>query len=1820
MFCPACERYRAPRHGRIPAFCDSCGARAVDHDADELASAIARRSFLLEQLALWQQAGQLERSQTEQLAEPYRADIAIAGRYLDAPSLHRDRPPAPHCHADRFEHAAETLDSPARYCPDCGQNLDREELVGAGRDATSDHRSDIDRAATDGARAATDVGNDAARQPASGQEPVASTPTPVASAVVHARQVFRELRPVFYETLLLLLGALLVFAGSIYFAIYFWERLGQYGPLVAGSLLSGYALGFAGAGYLLQRRYKSDLSARVLYAIATAILPVALTLAGEPLRRGSTGVLLVSASSVLAVVAIAYPAMTVAAALFQREIGSPFARAFAVFLLAVGFAPLAARIDLRPLTLVYLYLAAVPLVVLYHRVRDIGRVFEKATVVFVVGGSAYALFAVPVRIAIALDGGLALAELAPLVVLMAAAAIDLDVQWRERTTTARSTLGVVGVIAHATALFAVVLSLDHPVWRVLALLATGILFCVTSLRHRRPRMLHLGLASFVASLALFPWLPGIDSRPTMAFAGVLTLPVALGLARLAARWRQHAADEFAAPGEAWAILGPSLGAVAAVLLPHLGKQWQFELLGSWSAYLPALIVLPVMSLVLAIAWSWARRPAYVTAAIVAAATTLVVAVHGTGAEGVGLAATASGCALIAMAAVVLAIDHCAARLRRGVVDAALILCAMAAGALLVTRAGPWYGDGTTASGLAYLLVACTAVSVAAYRPWPQLGMLSVLALSAAFCAALWTSVSLPLLPAVIALFLLALAQSRGESRIGRARPFRSSYPVALLALCLAIVHAFDHAFAPAVTPPAEPLLIAVALLGVAARHRSPWPTYAAVACFLLAAYGAPHALASDIRPRTAAKLCGVALVIAALCLRPLHKLRPWRMTFLDVPLHLVALAAPVYLARLAWSLAVEMAGHPDSTLVVVRRVAAPLGAAILATISHGSRLHGYMAAIAFLCIGPAAAASLALQNAALAVSLIGTAGMAWLMAHWIGRNSPGTTRVHEGDRPLPLLGRWRLPSADLFGDLAIRPLSQMGAVAAVAGLAVAASESSRAWPAGSAAVATAYVLFLGYAIARYKQPHKAAGLPLGRGFVHIACATGALLAMELAHLVDYTPRSEGIALLGLAYYSVGHLLTRREQHLAPGARAVFEASGGLLLLSLLLWLAGALILDWPWDPITPAMAALVSVLLLRPYGSVTSIRGFLLLAGAAIYLATAGTRWQPAVLLLIANAIAASVWLARPIGSWLSRWARTELPDLSCVAANWSRAIAWTVGALFTLTCIDSSLYLRSLEWPALEQTSGVLMVATACHLLFHRRDGAGWALLVVASTSLAHTVVPATAAGRAGALLACAALVQLFSALADRNQWWSRAERDSLGIVALASSVVLAGLIAVTHRAHIDGPWTSLAAALLTLSLFRIGDRFGRGWPRAARILACSVALMATAAVLALWAFSEQNWLLPPGLITASLALGTSLGAWLHWILRRRIAGEHSCLARLVAHLASGWAASGALLALLSAFFPAPPAVPAALCPAFGLAAILLSTAWYGFTSFRSGQTIYGYVGQATLLLGYVHLRAGPLFGLDAEADAIAAIAFAFALHFLAELLRRTTSNALGHSATVGARFFPVGACMVVGWAALTGQTHVPTLEHAVLAETIAVLYTLATRRQRGLGVVATVFYNVGLVFLWIHTGQTDALYYTIPFGVSILVLTRIYRNNLSPGAARVLRIASSMLIYFSTYYQAVQFTSGLYPLLLGTLALFGVGVGFALQLRDLFLLSAGFLLLNVISNLTYYGIHRPILGWTLLTATGLLLTVSGILFQLRRDRIRELLSRARTAMSDWE
>ena len=1603
MFCEACRRYRSPWQGRSPAFCDACGNSTVQVERPQLDIELIRFRYLLGALSAWSDASLIDRALADRLGAPYAEQLEVILHHLDdrEPAA---RPAAPACHA------APELAQP--FCPDCGVNL---AVWRSQQAAPPVESSPIDAPPV----TLPPVESPPVESPPVTLPPVATPPVavPLAARVAAADQpdeldtpaprhgrLLRELRPVFYENLLLFVGAFLMFAGSIYFAVYFWDRFGQLGPLVAGGLLAVYGLGFAAVGYLLQRRYRAELSARVLYGVATAILPVAATLLGAPIRGGGLGIAALAAGIVLAFGAIAYPAIYTAASLFQRDIGRPFARSFVALLWATGLVPVVAASGVRGLAILYVYLAALPVLAMYRRVREVGRVFERATVIYVVGGTSYLLAAVAVRMALAADGGIAPAELAPLLVLAATAAIDLDVAWRGQSFAMRSTLGAVGVVAHAAAILAIALASTDPIWRVVTTLSAGLVFGVAALRHRRPSAVHLAIATTAAGLALLVWVPAADPPHGVALGGLLLLPLSAGLARLGARWRRHAALEFAAPCELWAMLCTGIAALGTALPALGGAPWRLAALGRWSAYVPALVVLPAAAAVLALGWSWGHRRSSLAASAIAAAAAALVATQMAGAGATGLAMTSAVLTLAIAGAAALRGRRDPSGARPALLDAALAVLATAVVLLAAGAVGPWHEVGAATSALAYALLACAAIAVAAQRPRRELGVLAVLAIAVAATAALWPIAQTDLIPGILALGLLALDRAVAGRAIGGAQPFRDTYPVALAALAVQVIAMMTAAAAVA---PAEPLgpiapiLVAIALIAIAARHASPWPSYAAVGCLVLAAYCAPAALDLAVAPRAVAEGAVLLVIVAALALRGRPRLRELRTTFLDVPLHLAAAAAPLALLRFAGTFAIWESEAAPQSYLVLRRLAPALGFAVLGAISHGSRVHAYLAAAAAAFILPAALAALGLgglgdltnpgglgglggvTGGAVVPALAAGALLALIGARAIARSPRFARSVARGDLPLPLFGAWPLPSAETHGELWEPPIRQLGLVAALAAGAIALPLGVLAWSDGSPGVALTSALLAGYAIAR--------GIRLGgdarralHAASHAACAALAGLCLELAQLLGHPPGRGGIVALGAGFLVAGEAVARsRHAAAAPAARA----------------------------------------------------------------------------------------------------------------------ALIWAIGAL----------------------------------------------------------VLPVTA------------------------------------------------LVRPTEVA------TPIAAALLAVAVIRHGQHH----PFAGLRTTGSITTSAAGGFAVLWLLGLAGWLDPAAVALAALAATAALAGWAHWWLRgpARLGEPFG--------LASAWAGVGSLLAVASGALDAPPSAPAALPVILAAFALALATAWFGFAAIRRGQDRYGHAALIALLVLYLCVRTSPLgAALSLETDAIVAIAAAFALHFASELLRRAGLAALDRPAALAARILPLVACVIAISLATAGQGELATLPHAAFAGAIGTLYTLAARRpgHRALGLAAIAFFNAGLAMLSACTDRRDPLYYVIPVGLSIALLARIYRDNMSRRARRWLRAGGALLIYFTAYYRVVQFDHGVFALLLGGFTLVGIAAGFLLQLRELFVLSIGFLVLDVTSNLAYYGAHRPVLGWTLLTLAGLCLTVSGVVFQLRRAQVRSLVSGVRATLAAWD
>ena len=1976
MLCEGCGRYRLGWDGRPAACCEVCGQRAVRPGDARLHVDLARLGFLLGELGRWVADGTLADAQRQRIAAPYEVERRCATALYRGEAAPVSQ--APGCHASRRRPAAA-----GAHCPGCGVHLVTADAADAARakqldeivraEAEARVQAEARRQAEARVRAEGAGRREVVRsraEAADGQAvPPQPSPPPRSLPVASARRasprggrLLHELRPAFYENVVLFLGAFLVFAGSVYFAIYSWQRLGAFGPLVAGALLFAYATSFAGAGYLLQRRYRADLSARVLYMVATAVLPVALALAGPPAGAGA-GVIVASLATVAALSGVALAILRVAASLFQRELGPPLARGLAALLLCLGLAPLTLHLP-HWLAMTCLYAAMVPLLAMYRRIRRDGRVFERATVVFVVLAPTFYAVAVAARLSFALPGGLQAAELAPLVLLLAAAAIDLEASWRPRAHGVRLDLGVVAVLAHALVVLALVLAAQDAAWRVPTLLGAGATLAVAAIRHRRPTQLHLALPVLtLGAVALGGW-------PTLghlrAFAGLFALPLVLAYAWLDRRWGASGAAAFARPCGVW-TLGTAAIAVAVALvwgvaLPCHGVSWA-----------PALTVMPAASAALVLAWHRAgRAPAVGGAALLAAATT-VVTTHVLGGGYVGLALSAAGCAC--------ALGLAARWPGRQAIAGALVGAAhpLLGGALALASFTVLEGAPRSDGAVAWLAVAAAAAAVAHARSSRWVWLVSLLSLLAASALLLATPAALRLLPGGLAVALLlldGLARRRpGGAIAGLGRDAAALALVGLAGQLMEVALLRDlFAVAPsgAALSPLEPLVIAAALGLLALRDRRRWPAYAALVCLLASAHAVPRAIgpaaacavggAARCERLAEAWLVGAGGVMAALACLVRARRRPGelRRLFSAPMLDLAAIAAPLCLVRLGWSF-VAHAGHVEPHLLV-RRAVATLAAASLAAITHRSRAHALLSAGSLVLLGHGVALEAGgPATFGVAVAALVSLGLGWtLMRSTLVRGSlaNGFARFTS---PLALC-------------------STLGALAAAVGVGASAALAGPT----PMRLATEAVLAL-FAWLSCAWPLEGAPRWMPRLLGHLATAALVLFAIDARRL-----GGEGVHGLDLSLLALGCALAGRLLERSPGAApaaAAFEEAVLLLCAAVVVTIGDA------WDPVALALGAAAALLLWRRYPGLTG-HPAVVLAGGALYLGVAGPVWSPIVLLVVASALGLAAWIGRRFGR----------DALARPAWTWARLGAWSVVGPCALALLEPSALALATPSPA---RVGALLAITSAAFICLRRGKLDWLLGAVATALLLAAVAP----GRMAAWSLAAVGWQGLDHLARRRGW-----RASLVLGAIApataSALVVAGAAFAPLRSPLELAWVLACAAPVALSLVK--DVRGHGVAAAPATLAAAAAFAAapglgapalawlaaavaplavgrilrpravTGALLAITCaythvchavarlvllgasvhlalergipeglalagaalalFSQRRSacalvavataaavLLPPGAPAAiggglfalawlelahALEAGTAhrvlagLGLPIHRARRARLArwaralaASTACLAiartelrlaavatpivmALVAVLAArwstrrpaalasalaqlasvlavasvaclalarlswlspavgvaalglvapaaarlpgcssaariGWSIAGSALALGSAGLPAG-ASPAALHTAAVLATLGLAALRLGVESARTGSVALAHAAHGGVFCAYGLARARGVGGLDAGSDAIAAVVLAFAAHFASELLGRSRLAALARAARLHARLLPLVGASFAALPVLLGREPIGAAFQIGLAAAIGVLYSLASPRFAGgwTGIAAAVSFNLAACLFWVHTGRHDPLFHAVPLGLTLVVLAQVHRDQLGVGARRGLRTVGALLVYLTGLVEALSFSGGGHALALGGLALCGILLGFALAVRDLFVLGSAFLVLDVIANLTYQGIHRPVVGWTLLTALGLGFTTAGIVFQLRRAEIAALVRRTRHAMAGWD
>lgn len=149
----------------------------------------------------------------------------------------------------------------------------------------------------------------------------------------------------------------------------------------------------------------------------------------------------------------------------------------------------------------------------------------------------------------------------------------------------------------------------------------------------------------------------------------------------------------------------------------------------------------------------------------------------------------------------------------------------------------------------------------------------------------------------------------------------------------------------------------------------------------------------------------------------------------------------------------------------------------------------------------------------------------------------------------------------------------------------------------------------------------------------------------------------------------------------------------------------------------------------------------------------------------------------------------------------------------------------------------------------------------------------------------------------------------------------------------------------------------------------------------------------------------------------------------------------------------------------------------------------------------------------------------------------------------------------------------------------------------------MASLFLNHSLFFLWRSMSIMDPQFYGIPLGITLVFLAQIPHENLREEDKKALETVGFLIVFGSSAFQAFQVSSPIYALMLGSLSLAGILIGRILKWTNLVNLGVFFLVVDILSFLLRSGLSRGLIAALILTIAGILVFVMAVAFHDKRE-----------------
>jgi hypothetical protein len=248
-------------------------------------------------------------------------------------------------------------------------------------------------------------------------------------------------------------------------------------------------------------------------------------------------------------------------------------------------------------------------------------------------------------------------------------------------------------------------------------------------------------------------------------------------------------------------------------------------------------------------------------------------------------------------------------------------------------------------------------------------------------------------------------------------------------------------------------------------------------------------------------------------------------------------------------------------------------------------------------------------------------------------------------------------------------------------------------------------------------------------------------------------------------------------------------------------------------------------------------------------------------------------------------------------------------------------------------------------------------------------------------------------------------------------------------------------------------------------------------------------------------------------------------------------------------------------------------------------------YLAESALPAAYGYLRARTPW-LDAfnDWDGVVACVGGFACLVIARQLRGARDGLGSAESRRMATLMPI---LSLAFLASSSDPRV-AIGPAVAAGLYLVMARLGTGGLHGF--LAALFANISVFRVWIEVGIQSPVAYALPAGTTLMLLARVYGRSLGEHAGAV-RTLASLLIFGSTSYEVFRFREVWPAATLAAASVIVVLLGLRGRVRSYLYLGFASLLLDIVANLTRWGMRDRLIGGSLGVIGGSLLFGLGVM-----------------------